>query len=40
MVRGDNEAAIGFYERIGYEASDVRVLGRRIAAAPDQEPMA
>lgn len=30
MVRGDNTAAIGFYERIGYEHVDVVVLGRRL----------
>lgn len=34
MVRADNEGVTRFYERIGYEASDVRVLGRRIGIAP------
>jgi ribosomal protein S18 acetylase RimI-like enzyme len=31
MVRTDNDAARGFYERLGYEPSDVVVLGRRLA---------
>ncbi|ROR72854.1 GNAT family acetyltransferase [Bogoriella caseilytica] len=30
MVRNDNLASIGFYEAIGYETSDVAVLGRRL----------
>jgi ribosomal protein S18 acetylase RimI-like enzyme len=30
MVRHDNTAAIGFYERIGYEAQAVATLGRRL----------
>jgi ribosomal protein S18 acetylase RimI-like enzyme len=30
MVRHDNTAAIGFYERIGYEAQAVAILGRRL----------
>lgn len=28
MVRADNADVIGFYESLGYETSDVRVLGR------------
>ena len=31
MVRESNAAVIGFYEALGYEDADVRVLGRRIA---------
>lgn len=30
MVRGGNEAAIGFYERLGYIEEDVLVLGKRL----------
>ena len=30
QVRGTNEAAIGFYERIGYTHDDVVSLGRRL----------
>lgn len=30
MVRSDNAPALGFYDRLGYEASDVKVLGRRL----------
>jgi hypothetical protein len=30
MVRTDNVAATAFYERIGYERSDVTVLARRL----------
>jgi ribosomal protein S18 acetylase RimI-like enzyme len=30
MVRDTNASAIGFYEALGYEASDVRVLARRL----------
>ncbi len=30
MVRGSNEVAVGFYERLGYDADDVRVLSRRL----------
>ena len=30
MLRKDNAAARGFYERLGYERSDVIVLGRRL----------
>jgi ribosomal protein S18 acetylase RimI-like enzyme len=29
MIRADNVAAVAFYERLGYERSDVTVLGRR-----------
>lgn len=32
MVRGDNEQALGFYDRLGYENADVRVLGKRLIA--------
>jgi ribosomal protein S18 acetylase RimI-like enzyme len=28
MVRSENEAALGFYDRVGYETSDVKVLSR------------
>lgn len=31
MVRADNEDVIGFYEALGDELSDVKVLGRRFA---------
>ena len=31
MVRGGNEEALGFYESLGYEHSDVRVLARWLA---------
>lgn len=30
MVRSDNTPVIGFYEHLGYEYSDVVVLGRRL----------
>ncbi|TNC19117.1 GNAT family acetyltransferase [Georgenia sp. 311] len=30
MVRAQNTGVIGFYEALGYEASDVKVLGRRF----------
>jgi ribosomal protein S18 acetylase RimI-like enzyme len=30
MVRSENDSAFGFYERIGYEVSDVKVLSRRV----------
>jgi ribosomal protein S18 acetylase RimI-like enzyme len=30
MVRDDNAAAAGFYEALGYEPAEVRVLGRRL----------
>lgn len=30
MVRRDNEEVVAFYERLGYEPSDVVVLGRRL----------
>jgi ribosomal protein S18 acetylase RimI-like enzyme len=30
MIRADNVAAVAFYERPGYEPSDVTVLGRRL----------
>lgn len=30
MVRTDNVAAVSFYERLGYERSEVTVLGRRL----------
>ena len=30
MVRGDNAGAAGFYEALGYERNDVRVLSRRL----------
>lgn len=30
MVRADNVDAVAFYERLGYERSDVTVLGRRL----------
>lgn len=30
MVRSDNAEALGFYEGLGYEVSDVTVLGRRF----------
>lgn len=32
MVRAGNEAALGFYDRLGYESSDVVVLARRLDA--------
>lgn len=32
MVRGDNRAALGFYERLGYATDDVVVLSRRLTA--------
>ena len=28
MVRSENESVLDFYERIGYETSDVRVVSR------------
>lgn len=31
MVRGDNEAARGFYEAIGYELQDVVTIGKRLS---------
>ena len=30
MVRADNAAALGFYDRLGLERQDVVVLGRRL----------
>lgn len=30
MVRRDNDAVLGFYEQLGYEESDVVVLGKRF----------
>ena len=30
MVRADNKAALGFYQRLGFERQDVVVLGRRV----------
>lgn len=30
MVRTTNQATVGFYDHLGYEASDVVVLGRRL----------
>ena len=30
MVRTGNDDALGFYDKIGYEASDVKVLSRRL----------
>jgi ribosomal protein S18 acetylase RimI-like enzyme len=38
QVRGTNEAALGFYERIGYTRDDVVSLGRRLE--PDGPPPA
>jgi ribosomal protein S18 acetylase RimI-like enzyme len=32
MVRNDNESALNFYGRVGYEASDVNVLSRWLEA--------
>ena len=34
MVRADNVDAVAFYERLGYERSDVTVLGRRLDEQP------
>lgn len=31
MVRTDNQNAVSFYETLGYEMSEVKVLGRRFA---------
>lgn len=33
MVRGDNAAAVGFYEAIGYSRSDVMVLQKVLSSA-------
>ena len=33
MVRGDNVAARGFYDRLGYSTEDVVVMSRRLAAS-------
>jgi ribosomal protein S18 acetylase RimI-like enzyme len=30
MVRSENESAVSFYERLGYEVSDVKVLSRSV----------
>jgi ribosomal protein S18 acetylase RimI-like enzyme len=30
MVRGNNVAAIGFYEALGYTRDDVMILSRRL----------
>jgi ribosomal protein S18 acetylase RimI-like enzyme len=30
MVRSENDQALSFYERLGYEADDVKVLSRRV----------
>ncbi len=35
MIRADNEAVLQFYTALGYELSDIRVLGRRLRQ-PDQ----
>jgi ribosomal protein S18 acetylase RimI-like enzyme len=32
MVRSDNESVLGFYDHIGYETSDVKVLSRWLLA--------
>ena len=32
MVRSDNTDVMAFYDRLGYERSDVAVLGRRLDA--------
>ncbi len=32
MVRSENEAAVGFYEALGYEPGEVLVLGRRLVS--------
>ena len=32
MVRSDNADVVAFYDRLGYERSDVAVLGRRLDA--------
>lgn len=34
MVRRDNSVAVGLYERLGYEESDVQVLGRWLDEGP------
>ncbi len=34
MVRRENEPVVAFYQRLGYEPSDVVVLGKRFAADP------
>jgi ribosomal protein S18 acetylase RimI-like enzyme len=34
MVRGDNAAARGFYQRIGYRLDDDVVLGKRFDDTP------
>jgi len=31
MVRRENESAMSFYERVGYEPSDVNVLSRWLS---------
>ena len=33
MVRHDNTAALGFYERVGYEPSEVTVMARWLGRA-------
>ncbi|QJQ32290.1 GNAT family acetyltransferase [Sphingomonas lacunae] len=30
MVRGDNQAAVGFYQALGYQIQDVLTIGRRL----------
>lgn len=34
MVRDDNSAALGFYERLGYDRQPVVTLGRRLDGTP------
>lgn len=37
MVRRDNLDAVGLYEHLGYEESDVLVLGRRLDERPAED---
>lgn len=38
MVRDDNRAATGFYDRLGYDAQTVVVLGKRLIEDPPGAP--
>ena len=36
MVRADNDAALDFYDRLGFERQNVVTLGRFITTQPDE----
>lgn len=36
QVRGENEVAVGFYERLGYAVEDRVSMGKRLKGAPPE----